>query len=124
MPTTASLTCWSAVKMERRFSACFREHVRCSWASFPRHPQGSLWRDIKVVHDHAYVVSEAAAHGMQVFDLGHLATWSPLDGPLVWDADTVIQSPSTAHNVVAFEAQSQVILWARIGWEEGLSFLT
>ena len=47
---------------------------------------------------------------MQVFDLGHLATWSPLDGPLVWDADTVIQSPSTAHNVVAFEAQSQVIL--------------
>ena len=71
---------------------------------------GSLWRDIKVVHDHAYVVSEAAAHGMQVFDLGHLATWSPLDGPLVWDADTVIQSPSTAHNVVAFEAQSQVIL--------------
>ena len=79
---------------------------------------GSLWRDIKVVHDHAYVVSEAAAHGMQVFDLGHLATWSPLDGPLVWDADTVIQSPSTAHNVVAFEAQSQVILVGS-NWLEG-----
>lgn len=29
----------------------------------------SLWRDIKVLNDHAYVVSEAPAHGMQVFDL-------------------------------------------------------
>ena len=29
----------------------------------------SLWRDIKVVHDHAYIVSEAPAHGMQVMHL-------------------------------------------------------
>ena len=27
---------------------------------------GSLWRDIKVVNDHAFIVSEASEHGMQV----------------------------------------------------------
>ena len=26
----------------------------------------SLWRDIKVVNDHAFIVSEASGHGMQV----------------------------------------------------------
>ena len=30
---------------------------------------GSSWRDIKVYRDHAFIVSEANNHGMQVFDL-------------------------------------------------------
>jgi hypothetical protein len=30
---------------------------------------GSIWRDIKVVGDHAYIGSEALGHGVQVFDL-------------------------------------------------------
>ena len=29
----------------------------------------SSWRDIKVYDNHAYIVSEAPRHGMQVFDL-------------------------------------------------------
>lgn len=33
---------------------------------------GGVWRDIKVHADHAYVVSENAGHGMQVFDLTRL----------------------------------------------------
>lgn len=33
---------------------------------------GGIWRDIKVYDDHAYVVSENAGHGMQVFDLTRL----------------------------------------------------
>lgn len=69
----------------------------------------SLWRDIKVVHDHAYIVSEAPAHGMQVMDLEALRAWSPLDGPVTWSPDTVVSAPSTAHNVVAFEEASKVI---------------
>ncbi|MDG1271207.1 MAG: choice-of-anchor B family protein, partial [Flavobacteriaceae bacterium] len=32
----------------------------------------SIWRDIKVYRDHAYIVSEAPGHGMQVFDLTRL----------------------------------------------------
>ncbi len=33
---------------------------------------GSSWRDIKVYKDHAFIVSEARSHGMQVFDLRRL----------------------------------------------------
>ena len=32
----------------------------------------SIWRDMKVVNDHAYIVSEAPDHGLQVFDLRQL----------------------------------------------------
>lgn len=32
----------------------------------------SIWRDLKVYADHVFVVSEAAEHGMQVFDLARL----------------------------------------------------
>ena len=75
----------------------------------PTHTVSSLWRDIKVVHDHAYIVSEAPAHGMQVMHLEALRAWSPLDGPVVWTPDTVVSVPGMAHNVVAFEEASKVI---------------
>ena len=32
----------------------------------------SSWRDMKVVNNHAYIISEAGGHGMQVFDLTQL----------------------------------------------------
>ena len=37
----------------------------------------SSWRDIKVYNDHAFIVSEASSHGMQIFDLTLLRTTSP-----------------------------------------------
>ncbi|WDE01522.1 choice-of-anchor B family protein [Thalassomonas actiniarum] len=37
----------------------------------------SSWRDMKVYNDHAYIVSEASNHGLQVFDLTQLRTASP-----------------------------------------------
>ena len=75
----------------------------------PTQTVSSIWRDIKVVHDHAYVVSEAPVHGMQVINLDALRSWSPLDGPATWMPDTVIAAPGTAHNVVAFEEASKII---------------
>ena len=69
----------------------------------------SLWRDIKVVNDHAYIVSEAPVHGMQVLDLAAFRDWHPLDGAVAWQADTVVTSPSSAHNLVSFEPKNQVI---------------
>jgi len=36
------------------------------------HTVGSNWRDIKVYKDHAFIISEARNHGMQVFDLTQL----------------------------------------------------
>jgi choice-of-anchor B domain-containing protein len=41
-------------------------------ATLPPHSTASRWRDIKVYSDHAFVVSEAAHHGLQVFDLREL----------------------------------------------------
>ncbi|KAJ3335888.1 hypothetical protein HDU91_001989, partial [Kappamyces sp. JEL0680] len=35
----------------------------------PTHTESSSWRDIKVYKDHAFIVSEATNHGVQVFDL-------------------------------------------------------
>lgn len=47
----------------------------------PTQSFNSIWRDIKVYADHAFVVSEAADHGLQVFDLRQLrgATGPPVD---------------------------------------------
>jgi choice-of-anchor B domain-containing protein len=40
--------------------------------NLPGHTVDSLWRGMKVYRNHLYVVSEAADHGMQVFDLTRL----------------------------------------------------
>ena len=48
----------------------------------------SLWRDVKVYMDHAYIVSEAPGHGMQVVDLQAL-----LDLPL----DQITEVTPVAH---------------------------
>ncbi|HSJ60833.1 MAG TPA: choice-of-anchor B family protein, partial [Jiangellaceae bacterium] len=42
----------------------------------PTHTSDNFfWRDIKVYADHAFIVSEDNAHGMQVFDLTQLRDW-------------------------------------------------
>ncbi|MBT6175269.1 MAG: choice-of-anchor B family protein, partial [Flavobacteriales bacterium] len=38
-------------------------------ANLPTASSPSLWRDIKVIGDYAYIVSEAGQHGMQILDL-------------------------------------------------------
>jgi choice-of-anchor B domain-containing protein len=42
--------------------------------NLPAHTAPSTWRGIKVFANHAFIVSEAADHGMQVFDLTQLRT--------------------------------------------------
>lgn len=42
--------------------------------NLPTQTTNSLWRDIKVFNGHAFIVSEAGLHGMQVFDLMQLET--------------------------------------------------
>ena len=69
----------------------------------------SLWRDIKVLNNHAYVVSEAPSHGMQVFDLTALRDWHPLDGVQEWAPDTVIAAPGSAHNLAVLPESDVVI---------------
>lgn len=62
---------------------------------------GSSWRDIKVYKDHAFIVSEAMGHGMQVFDLSQLRN---VTGPPVTFAETAhYNKVATSHNVAINE---------------------
>jgi choice-of-anchor B domain-containing protein len=61
----------------------------------------SLWRDVKTFSNHAYIVSEAPGHGMQVFDLTRLRdVASP---PEIFDADAIYNGFGSAHNIVINE---------------------
>ncbi|MBT8144986.1 MAG: choice-of-anchor B family protein, partial [Gammaproteobacteria bacterium] len=64
--------------------------------TLPTHTQASTWRDIKVHADHAFIVSEAADHGMQVFDLTQLRG---LTTPQNFVATTHYDGFGAAHNI-------------------------
>lgn len=63
----------------------------------PTSTEASPWRDIKVFDNHAYIVSEAADHGVQVFDLTRLRQANALES---FTADRVLRTIPTAHNMV------------------------
>lgn len=61
----------------------------------------SVWRDIKVFADHAYIVADAANnHGMQVFDLTRLRN---VMGPQTFLPDMVYGDFGSAHNIAINE---------------------
>ncbi len=63
----------------------------------PTQTVASLWRDIKVYRDHAYVVADnAGAHGMQVFDLTRLRDAVPSQ---TFMPDIVYVDFGNAHNI-------------------------
>ena len=64
----------------------------------PTSTVNSSWRDIKVYQDHAFIVSEAAGHGMQVFDLTRLR--DILAYPVQFEPDTHFTDFGRAHNIV------------------------
>ena len=64
--------------------------------TLPGRGNPSTWRDIKVYADHAFVVSEASGHGMQVFDLTQLRG---LTGPVTLSETTHYGMIGSSHNV-------------------------
>lgn len=66
----------------------------------------SLWRDMKVAGHHAYVVSEAFAHGLQVFDLHWLREAGST--PDAFLADATLTDFSDAHNLTIDEASNRL----------------
>lgn len=69
--------------------------------NLPTETANSTWRDIKVYADHAFVVSEASGHGMQIFDLTRLRdVTSP---PVTFDNDAHYSGFGNAHNIVINE---------------------
>jgi choice-of-anchor B domain-containing protein len=69
----------------------------------PTRSQNSIWRDIKVYADHAFIVSEANFHGMQVFDLTRLRDLDPADTPVTFASDADYVRFADAHNIVINE---------------------
>ncbi|MEC8257035.1 MAG: choice-of-anchor B family protein, partial [Bacteroidota bacterium] len=57
----------------------------------------SSWRDIKVYQNHAFIVSEASGHGMQIFDLTHLRDID--NTTIIFDADAHFTEFGRAHNI-------------------------
>lgn len=67
----------------------------------------SVWRDIKVYNDHAFIVSEAPNHGVQVFDLTRLRGLEP-DAAREFEPETVFIGTDdmplgSVHNIVMNE---------------------
>ncbi len=68
----------------------------------PTSTRASVWRDVKVYADHAFIVADAAAsHGMQVFDLTQLR--SVASPPALFEETAVYSGFGSAHNIVINE---------------------
>ena len=67
----------------------------------PTHTSDSLWRDVKTYSNHAYIVSEASGHGMQIFDLTRLR--DVVDPPVIFTNDAHFSGFGYAHNIVINE---------------------
>jgi choice-of-anchor B domain-containing protein len=67
----------------------------------PTHTDSSIWRDIKVYNDHAFIVSEASGHGMQVFDLTRLRDVT--NAPETFTEDAHYNGFGKCHNIVINE---------------------
>lgn len=70
--------------------------------NLPTATTSSPWRDVKVYNNHAFIVSEASNHGMQVFDLTRLRTVT--NPPQTFTADTHFTGFGTSHNIVINES--------------------
>ncbi len=66
----------------------------------PTHSEPSTWRDMKVYQNHAFVVSEASGHGMQVFDLTQLRDVGSDEQPVTFSETTHYDEVESAHNIV------------------------
>jgi len=68
----------------------------------PTHSSASLWRDIKTYQNHAFIVSEAGGHGMQVFDLNELRNYNG-NSPITFSETAHYGLFGNSHNIVINE---------------------
>lgn len=63
----------------------------------PTQTNNSSWRDIKVYQNHAFIVSEASGHGMQVFNLEQLRNYN--GSPTTFSNTAYYSEFGNAHNI-------------------------
>lgn len=76
----------------------------------PTQTKSSTWRDIKVIGNYAYIGSEAADHGLQIFDLRKLEKADPAD-PVTFPLSSLtahFTGFGSSHNIVANEATQTI----------------
>lgn len=79
----------------------------------PTATESSIWRDIKIYNNHAFIVSEASGHGLQVFDLTRLRNQTDFQR---FTADAQLTSFGRAHNIAINEASGfAYVIGARTG---------
>ncbi len=87
--------------------------------TLPTHTQTSTWRDIKVYADHAFIVSEASNHGVQVFDLTQLRG---MTSPTTFSETAHYDGIGSSHNIAINEETGfAYIVGAGGGSESGCS---
>lgn len=69
--------------------------------NLPTHSVDSVWRGVKVYANHAFIVSEADNHGLQVFDLTRLR--NPGSLPVTFTADAHYNGFKRAHTLAINE---------------------
>ena len=67
----------------------------------PTHTSSTVWRDVKVYNNYAFVVSEAGGHGMQVFDLTRLRSVN--NTPETFTEDAHYDGFGKSHNLIINE---------------------
>ena len=80
----------------------------------------SSWRDVKVFQNHAFIVSEAANHGMQVFDLTRLRD---VPSKQNFTADARFTGFGNAHNIAINEASGFAYVIGSSLYEGGPAFI-
>ncbi|KAJ7216183.1 hypothetical protein B0H12DRAFT_1032397 [Mycena haematopus] len=81
----------------------------------PTQSVSSLWRDIKVIGNYAYIGSEALEHGIQVFNLLRLLDTSLVNNPKTFDIHTDLTAHydglpvGRSHNIVAHAAKNLIV---------------
>jgi len=68
----------------------------------PTRTSNSSWRDVRVYANHAYVISEASGHGMQVFDLTRLR--DVVSPPVIFTQDAHYSGFGSCHTIAINEA--------------------
>lgn len=81
-------------------------------ARLPTQTEATIWRDIKVIGNYAYIGSEAPDHGLQVFDLTKLLDADPENPPTYStnaDLAALFTGFGSSHNIVVNEETDLVI---------------
>ena len=90
-------------------------------ANLPTATSSSMWRDIKVYNNHAFIVAEAGGHGMQIVDLTLLSDiTSP---PQIIESNALYTGWGNAHNIVITESTARAYGVGTNTFEGGLHIL-